>query len=119
MLPFVHAGRAGATRFIPGRSSLMSPTAVAAGSAGPMFDADCRIPVPDAGDADDAVADRSSRSNTTSTEWTGTTPPTSPRVSTIRPERGDVIVTVALSVITSTIGWSSATTSPGDTSQVT
>jgi hypothetical protein len=33
----------------------------------------------------------------------------------MRPRRGDGIVTVALSVITSTSGWSSSTGSPGFT----
>ena len=54
-----------------------------------------------------------------STECTATISPTLPRVSTTVPALGAVIVTVALSVITSTIGWSSATTSPGLTSQPT
>ncbi len=42
--------------------------------------------------------------------------PASKRSRTIRPRRGDGITTVALSVITSTSGWSSSTRSPGATS---
>ena len=53
------------------------------------------------------------------TACTATISPTLPRVSTMRPVRGDVMVTVALSVMTSTIGWSSLMRSPGLTSHVT
>lgn len=95
-------------RPMPGRSSLMSPTAVAAG------------PSDFAGAAAAAGAPApGARSNTTSTEWTGTIAPTAPRVSRTFPVRGAVIVTVALSVMTSTMGWSSLITSPGVTSQFT
>jgi hypothetical protein len=43
-------------------------------------------------------------SNTTRTEWTLTTSPTLARVSWMTPARGAAMVTVALSVMTSTIG---------------
>ena len=45
--------------------------------------------------------------------------PGSPRRSTTLPETGEVISTVALSVITSTSGWSSSTRSPTATCQAT
>ncbi len=90
----------------------MSPTAVAAGPSAFFAPASAFACVSLAGAPPD-------KSNTTRTEWTGTTAPTCPRSSTILPDLGDVIVTVALSVITSTIGWSSVTESPGPTSHLT
>ena len=48
---------------------------------------------------------------------TGTTSPSAAATAAITPARGDGISTVALSVITSTSGWSSRTESPGFTSQ--
>src|SRR5215471_2802573 len=53
----------------------------------------------------------------TSTVPTGTTVPSSTRIDSIVPVRGDGISTLALSVITSTSGWSSFTASPAFTSQ--
>jgi hypothetical protein len=53
----------------------------------------------------------------TSTVPTGTTAPSSTRIASIVPVRGDGISTLALSVITSTSGWSSLTPSPTRTSQ--
>ena len=53
----------------------------------------------------------------TSTVPTGTIAPSSTRMASIVPVRGDGISTLALSVITSTSGWSSLTASPGLTSQ--
>jgi hypothetical protein len=80
----------------------MSPTAVAAGLVFRVGD----------GRGASALAPRPPRSNTTSTECTFTTCPTSRAARRSFPPSGDVMVTVALSVITSTIGWSSFTTSP-------
>ncbi len=94
----------------------MSPTAVAAGPSSLGFVVPFACPFA-AGAAATAPAPPSS--NTTSTPCTCTISPTLPRVSVIVPAFGAVIVTVALSVITSTIGWSSTTTSPGFTSQLT
>jgi hypothetical protein len=48
---------------------------------------------------------------------TGTTWPSSARSAAIVPARGAGISTLALSVMTSTSGWSSRTDSPGFTSQ--
>ena len=61
----------------------------------------------------------SPRSSTTSTAPTSTTSPSPPLSSTTVPAFGDGISTVALSVITSTRGWSSATDSPIATFQET
>jgi len=53
------------------------------------------------------------------TACTATVSSSLPRVSSTLPALGAVMVTVALSVITSTIGWSSTTTSPGAMSHLT
>src|SRR5258708_3571764 len=92
----------------------MSPTALA------TLPSSCPVvPLPPFGSAAARPRAASSSSNTTSTECTLTTSPTAPRVSRIRPERGAAIVTVALSVITSTIGSSSVMVWPGSMSQLT
>ncbi len=123
------AGRGGATGKspIPGSDSRMSPTAVAAGPEAVAPGACCATLVTRAVTrgvtADEATplagASLPLTSKTTSTECTGTTPPSAPRVSSTLPARGEVMVTVALSVITSTMGWSSATASPGAISHLT
>ena len=66
-----------------------------------------------------AAAPAPPSSITTITFPTGTTSPSAARIFAIVPARGAVISTVALSVMTSTIGWSSATTSPSFTSHLT
>src|SRR5690606_24190943 len=58
-------------------------------------------------------------SKTTSTSPTGITSSTAPRSSSTLPALGAPMVTVALSVMTSTISWSSLTVSPSATSQPT
>ena len=93
---------------IPGSVSRMSPTAVAAGELDDAVPLAAEVTGPAWEGASPPLT-----SKTTSTACTGTTPPTAPRVSSTLPDRGEVMVTVALSVITSTIGWSSATVSPG------
>src|SRR5438067_1799363 len=60
-----------------------------------------------------------STSSTTSVAWTLATSPSFPTVSTTFPRRGLGMTTVALSVMTSRSGWSSAIWSPGLTSHFT
>ena len=91
---------------IPGSVSRMSPTAVAAGPSWLGLLAPLPFACPFVAGADGAPAAGAAApsSNTTSTPWTWTISPTLPRVSAIVPALGAVMVTVALSVITSTIG---------------
>src|SRR5260221_7087965 len=108
----------------------MSPTALATFSSlrlrAPLPFSPCRSgsPLP-AGtalgeDLDGALArPASSRSKTTRTLCTFPVSPILPNVSVTRPDRGDAMVTVALSVITSTIGSSSAIVCPGSTCHAT
>jgi hypothetical protein len=95
----------------------MSPTAVAAGPssrlAGVASAGGFPFPVAPGGVGTAVVGAPPARSYTTSVAWTLTTSPLFPRVSSTRPALGDAIVTVALSVMISTSGWSSRTTSPG------
>src|SRR5260221_14689377 len=64
-------------------------------------------------------ADSPSTSSTTRTLPTGTTSPSPPRTSTTLPGFGAPMVTVALSVITSTMSWFSETEAPTCTSHPT
>src|SRR5688500_5192869 len=66
-----------------------------------------------------AGAPSPARSSTTSTWPTGTVSPTLNRRSATLPLRGEPIVTVALSVITSTMSWFSLTVAPSSTNQLT
>src|SRR6185369_10935894 len=100
---------------MPGKVSRKSPTALAtvfsalaagAGAAG-------------TGAAAGAAAPSPATSSTTSTSPTGTVSPTLKRRSATLPVLGAPMVTVALSVITSTISWFSLTLSPSFTSQLT
>src|SRR5262249_4987751 len=66
-----------------------------------------------------AATDAPSTSKVTSAAPTAAICPGSPWIEATTPATGEVISTVALSVMTSTSGWSSATLSPGLTCQPT
>src|SRR5450432_1635150 len=106
---------------MPGNVSRMSPTALATGPAedGAAFGAGAAAGAGAASFAAGAGASAPPTSNTTSTPPTGTVSPTLKRSSVTLQALGAPMVTVALSVITSTISWFSVTSSPALTSQLT
>ncbi len=65
------------------------------------------------------AAAESDGSSSINAEWTLATSPSFQQRRSTRPRLGDGMVTVALSVITSTSGWSSATSSPSVTNHLT
>src|SRR5689334_13936242 len=102
---------------MPGSVSRKSPTALATVPDSALAGAAAAAGALAAGAA--AVSPPPPTSNTTSTSPTGTVSPTLKRRSATLPVLGAPMVTVALSVITSTISWFSLTLSPSLTSQLT
>src|SRR3954463_9160017 len=113
---------------MPGSVSRMSPAALAAGPSN--FPGAAGAGAAGAGAAAGAAGSGAAAgagasappapvSNTISTWPTGTVSPTLYLSSVTLPALGAPMVTVALSVITSTISWFSATSSPAFTSQLT